>query len=361
MAPPRLAQVDHNLLRGGIPGAEDVEHLAGSGIRRVVSLDGPIGKWLTPKVTAQGQNHLVLPIDRADSDVADHLPSLIHRLADTPTYVHCRHGKDRTGLFCALYRVLRNGWDIGDALDEAAEFGMGTGMPLKDGQRYFERVAELTDSNNAEESIVEKQRTHLARDQHQPAIDDPSKATPMQQSWSPYTAYDEIRPEDSATSISFPMMEGWPAEQLLFKYTTPAKAMSNNQVWFFSPEEAINRARGNPKGSRMYSSRLTQKAKVGMHGSDVSSILVDLAGLNSLDAMCFFPPTESPECLVIDADALSDVSGDDQNDAGIPLEVGLHDNYTGLAPNIYPGSQGFVDVPTGGFAGFMTMPLSIGG
>ena len=50
---------------------------------------------------------------------------------------HCKHGKDRTGLMAALYRVKRQGWTPEDAVAEWKSFGgfgtdWGTGI-----QAYF--------------------------------------------------------------------------------------------------------------------------------------------------------------------------------------------------------------------------------
>lgn len=40
-----------------------------------------------------------------------------------PIYVHCKHGVDRTGFIIAAYRVLVQGWDVEDALEEMYELG----------------------------------------------------------------------------------------------------------------------------------------------------------------------------------------------------------------------------------------------
>ncbi|MDQ0394656.1 tyrosine-protein phosphatase [Labrys monachus] len=35
-----------------------------------------------------------------------------------PVLLHCQHGADRTGLVCALYRILDENWSKADALAE---------------------------------------------------------------------------------------------------------------------------------------------------------------------------------------------------------------------------------------------------
>lgn len=42
-----------------------------------------------------------------------------------PILVHCWHGSDRTGLICALYRIVFQGWDRAEALRELREGGYG--------------------------------------------------------------------------------------------------------------------------------------------------------------------------------------------------------------------------------------------
>lgn len=39
------------------------------------------------------------------------------------TYVHCLHGKDRTGFMCAVYRMRVCGWSYKDAVREMFSFG----------------------------------------------------------------------------------------------------------------------------------------------------------------------------------------------------------------------------------------------
>ncbi len=40
-----------------------------------------------------------------------------------PIYVHCEHGKDRTGLVIALYRMRADGWSQEQAAAEMKEMG----------------------------------------------------------------------------------------------------------------------------------------------------------------------------------------------------------------------------------------------
>lgn len=42
-----------------------------------------------------------------------------------PVLVHCQHGADRTGMMCALYRIVVEGWNKTDAINEMLYGGFG--------------------------------------------------------------------------------------------------------------------------------------------------------------------------------------------------------------------------------------------
>jgi protein tyrosine/serine phosphatase len=43
--------------------------------------------------------------------------------AKRPVFVHCAHGKDRTGTMCAVYRMEVDGWTPEKAFEEMQKFG----------------------------------------------------------------------------------------------------------------------------------------------------------------------------------------------------------------------------------------------
>ena len=42
--------------------------------------------------------------------------------ANQPVLIHCEHGRSRTGVIIAAYRILAQGWTYEQALGEAARF-----------------------------------------------------------------------------------------------------------------------------------------------------------------------------------------------------------------------------------------------
>jgi len=122
---PNLHRVDAKLYRSAQPTAEGMTNLVALGIKTVVNLR---------------DNH-------SDSDEIGALPLAAHRIEiftgnpkveqvkaflaimdDTnavPVLVHCQHGADRTGTMCALYRILRQGWETEEAIREMKDGGYG--------------------------------------------------------------------------------------------------------------------------------------------------------------------------------------------------------------------------------------------
>ncbi len=155
---PNLARVAPGIYRGGRPllaegGAESLQQLH---IAKVINLQGgdltsSMQKWtdwptlllrMEPgealgAIVAEGEAmkkigaemiHTPLDsLDPIDAREAGELRQILDLLdaADEahPIYVHCEHGKDRTGLVLALYRVRHDGWSPARAAAEMADLG----------------------------------------------------------------------------------------------------------------------------------------------------------------------------------------------------------------------------------------------
>ena len=143
---PNLRLVSDNVVRGGRPDAGGLQLLRDAGVRVVVNLCG--GASLvslfrgassaqacseSPEVADEraeakrlGLDFISIPLDvfRAPSD--DSLQTfidLVKKPNREPMFIHCLHGRDRTGLMTALYRVHCDGWDVEKAYEEMIESG----------------------------------------------------------------------------------------------------------------------------------------------------------------------------------------------------------------------------------------------
>jgi len=111
------------LFRGGQPGAEGIETLKNIGVKTVINLrfgKRTINAEREP-VEAAGMTFVTLPLSYwflpNEQTIADFLAILDDQSAH-PVFVHCLHGKDRTGLLVAMFRVARQGWKVEDAYKE---------------------------------------------------------------------------------------------------------------------------------------------------------------------------------------------------------------------------------------------------
>jgi tyrosine-protein phosphatase SIW14 len=123
-----IARVTESLYRGAQPGRHGFRHLRALGIRTVLSLRS----WHRERqpVRAAGMVPVELPL-RADvrGSVAPSRSDLERFFAVVldperqPVFVHCAHGRDRTGVMIAVYRIEVDGWPVPEALAEMQDFG----------------------------------------------------------------------------------------------------------------------------------------------------------------------------------------------------------------------------------------------
>lgn len=123
----RYAVVDSGLSRGARPSALGVSALAGRGFRTVVSLRHDDDERAL--VTAAGMRYVEIPMKigpfGAPVPTTDQERAFLEAVTTgRPAFVHCHHGRDRTGVMVALYRVKVSGWTPDEALKEMNERGL---------------------------------------------------------------------------------------------------------------------------------------------------------------------------------------------------------------------------------------------
>jgi hypothetical protein len=141
--PIRFEKVNDMLYRGGAPEDWEVKILKDVyGINKIISLDEESGNRIHNACKENEIEHIIIPIETGLEEGG----KLIKKIGPTkiinnvPSYVHCYHGKDRTGLFVAKYRI-ENGWSFDDALKEALSFGFGVGMQPENVKNYIKLIA----------------------------------------------------------------------------------------------------------------------------------------------------------------------------------------------------------------------------
>ena len=135
-------QVDADLYRGGRPQPNAYLKLVEVGIRTIIDLESPesvrreqeaiqgFNQTLKPEARV---DFIPFPIDPAEIVKAgvphERLQDLFAQMqkARKPIFIHCYHGKDRTGVVVALYRMLHDQLSFQEAYDEAMHYGFGQG------------------------------------------------------------------------------------------------------------------------------------------------------------------------------------------------------------------------------------------
>jgi protein tyrosine phosphatase (PTP) superfamily phosphohydrolase (DUF442 family) len=126
---PRFVEVEPGFARGGQPSEEGIRALATRGYRTVVSLRHDDVE--RERVRAAGMEYVEIPMKcglfgapAPSRTQARAFLSAVGDSAKRPVFVHCHHGRDRTGVMVALYRVARNGWTAERAITEMKERGI---------------------------------------------------------------------------------------------------------------------------------------------------------------------------------------------------------------------------------------------
>ena len=122
---PNLHRLNDDLYRSGQPTPAGFRHLEALGIRSCLSLrthrrdDGDaIGTPILCKSVP------LLGVIVTDDDIVEAMIDLRYKLP-RPVLIHCYQGSDRTGLFCAAYRILVEGWTKKEAIAEMVRGGFG--------------------------------------------------------------------------------------------------------------------------------------------------------------------------------------------------------------------------------------------
>lgn len=123
---PNQHRVTDNLWRSAQPAPRHLRRLAERGVRTIVNLRGAEAHgayWLEQAACAQ--LGLKLVDVKLKSRAAPKLAELARMreaiaMIDGPTLIHCKSGSDRTGLFCGLYLILREGVPVEEARRQLA-------------------------------------------------------------------------------------------------------------------------------------------------------------------------------------------------------------------------------------------------
>lgn len=130
------------IYRGAQPQKEQYAGLAALGIRTVINLRSTPSRAERERriVEDLGMKYVNIPLrgyrTPPDENIHEALAELdLATRTNSPAFVHCRLGKDRTGTVIACFRIAHQEWSNQDALEEARKLGMS--WRQKKMQRYI--------------------------------------------------------------------------------------------------------------------------------------------------------------------------------------------------------------------------------
>src|SRR3569833_2304708 len=119
----KFYEVSTNLFRGAQPGAQGMIVLKSMGVKTVLNLRSfHSDHGLVSSGDLKLARLHMKPWHAEDEDVVAFL-KIASDTNNLPLFVHCQHGADRTGMICAMYRVVICNWTKEDAIKEMKEGG----------------------------------------------------------------------------------------------------------------------------------------------------------------------------------------------------------------------------------------------
>ena len=125
----RFIKVAEGIYRGDQPDTvEDYETLKSIGIKTLINLRHEESWQGREKDTAAGMgfNYQSYPMNPLNYPQEAQVNAILSDLTNPelqPVYLHCKHGKDRTGMIIGIYRVEDEGWDSKTAYKEMRAIG----------------------------------------------------------------------------------------------------------------------------------------------------------------------------------------------------------------------------------------------
>lgn len=121
---PNFYKVTDTLYRGAQPTAEGMRRLKKIGIKTVVNLRSLHSDRDEIGDIDLAYEHIPMIWHPKEEDVIQFL-QIVTDTNRAPVIVHCMQGADRTGVMCAIYRVVVSGWTKEEAISEMTTGGFG--------------------------------------------------------------------------------------------------------------------------------------------------------------------------------------------------------------------------------------------
>ncbi|MBR0502358.1 MAG: tyrosine-protein phosphatase [Paludibacteraceae bacterium] len=122
---PNLYKVTDNLYRSAQPTAEGMSNLTELGIKTIVNLRSNHSDTDEIGDLPLKTRRIEIFAGNMKDEYVEEFLSIVNDTSAVPVLVHCQHGADRTGMVCAMYRTLCQGWTPDEAINEMQNGGYG--------------------------------------------------------------------------------------------------------------------------------------------------------------------------------------------------------------------------------------------
>jgi protein tyrosine/serine phosphatase len=122
---PNLHRISNDLYGGGQPTAEGFRQLKTMGVKTVINLR--FFHRGREKIAGTNLAYEEVPMNvwHAEDEDAARFLKLLEDRNRAPFYFYCHLGSDRSGLMCAVYRIIIQGWTKDEAIAEMTQGGFG--------------------------------------------------------------------------------------------------------------------------------------------------------------------------------------------------------------------------------------------
>jgi protein tyrosine phosphatase (PTP) superfamily phosphohydrolase (DUF442 family) len=122
---PNLHRVSDQLYRSAQPTAAGMANLKEMGVETILTLRAFHSDREEIGETGLAYEHIYMKAWHPEEKEVVRFLQIVTNPRRQPVLLHCRHGADRTGTMCALYRMLVQGWTKEEALREMRQGDFG--------------------------------------------------------------------------------------------------------------------------------------------------------------------------------------------------------------------------------------------
>jgi protein tyrosine phosphatase (PTP) superfamily phosphohydrolase (DUF442 family) len=148
-----LYKISDNLYRCAQPATDEgFKSMEKLGIKTVLNLRATHDDKTLAGGTALRLERVEIDTWNLSSDEVARALAILAKPENGPFLIHCQHGADRTGLICAMHRIVNQGWTKEKAIDELKNGGYGFHAVWKNIPKFIEKV----DVEKIKKKVAEK-------------------------------------------------------------------------------------------------------------------------------------------------------------------------------------------------------------